>query len=383
MPENKRRRNVESPMSSAEKVGATPSYYLGGRWRIEVLERLADERTVNRLSHSMAHLLLVNNLPASVEKYAACNCAFIDHDSSVYLGDVYVPQDSEIVGPMEGINLRPYLRVLLNYSSPTSDVKTPAAGTRTATTSKPPAVIKTAPVRVPVPVMPILPAEPKPTAAPRGTQSTAPLSSPQRTVVEIVPVAFTAPATLIGDSDNTAVKTMTLVATEAAFELSELQADARIANPGHGVTASGNLVPPFHASTPFARPAAIAPRGSLLASPRPPYADGTYNLITADVSLLSDDDEVVSTIMQKETRLDILFMSAGFMEFEGRRTRAQEPAPSSGARRQARGPAQGDNLDLRNADNWSVWDSSAHSATMGTLAFELLVRENPHLSIVH
>ncbi|RYP34488.1 hypothetical protein DL767_004264 [Monosporascus sp. MG133] len=161
-------------------------------------------------------------------------------DPGVYLGDVYVLQDSELV-----------------------------------------AAIKAAPARAPAPIMPILPAGPKPTAAPRGAQPTALLSSPQRTVVEIAPVAFTGPATLIGDSDSTAVKAMALVAAEVALGLPELQADARIAN-------------------------------------------------------LGDIGEVVSTIMQKETKLGILFKSADFMEFEGRKDPRVGFDPSTMTRRYSR-----------------------------------------------
>jgi hypothetical protein len=44
---------------------------------------------------------------------------------------------------------------------------------------------------------------------------------------------------------------------------------------------------------------------------------GSSNLITADVSLVSEIDKVVNAITQKEIKLDILFMPAGFMVFEG------------------------------------------------------------------
>ncbi|RYP44937.1 hypothetical protein DL768_008655 [Monosporascus sp. mg162] len=182
----------EEPIVTAQVVYGTATDWLANwvlvvrlvQGCIEVIEGLADEGMANCLSHSMAHLLLANKLSTNAEKYATCN------------------------------------------------VKTPGSGTRTATTNKTPAAIKTAPARAPASVMPILPAEPKPTAAPRGAQPTALLSSPQRTVVEIAPVAFTGPATLIGDSDSTAAKAIALVAAEAAFNPPELQADARVANLG-------------------------------------------------------------------------------------------------------------------------------------------------------
>ncbi|RYP70721.1 hypothetical protein DL769_004871 [Monosporascus sp. CRB-8-3] len=121
------------------------------------------------------------------------------------LGDVYVLQDSEFEGPMEGINFRPYLRVLLNNPSHLQ-MTTPAPG--------------------PAPVMPILPAEPKPTATPRGTVARC--------------------SAILAATDNSrdrarhthrqfgrmAVDAMALVAAEAALELSKLQADARFVNLG-------------------------------------------------------------------------------------------------------------------------------------------------------
>lgn len=47
--------------------------------------------------------------------------------------------------------------------------------------------------------------------------------------------------------------------------------------------------------------------------------DVTFNLITADVSLISEVDKGVSAIKEAETKFDLLFLSAGFMPFEGRR----------------------------------------------------------------
>ncbi|RYP43197.1 hypothetical protein DL770_011779 [Monosporascus sp. CRB-9-2] len=160
-----------------------------------------------------------------------------------------------------------------------------------------------------------------------------------------------------------------------------------------------------------ARPAAAASHESLLASLRQSRPEGTYNLITADVSLVSEVDKVVKAVKAQEKKLDILFLSAGFMPFEGRQDTAEGLDPSISTRYYSRlraveqlipllnqakrprivsvlaggleGPIKEDDLDLRDRANWSTWGSSVQSTTMGTLALELLVRENPKLSVVH
>ncbi|EXJ86141.1 hypothetical protein A1O1_06511 [Capronia coronata CBS 617.96] len=172
-----------------------------------------------------------------------------------------------------------------------------------------------------------------------------------------------------------------------------------------------------HASAPriysVARPATVVSHESLLNSLRQSNPTGTYNLITADVSLVSEIDKVVDAVAQKETKLDILFMSAGFMAFEGRRDTREGLDPSMSTRYYSRlyavqrllplldnagvssprvvsvlaggieGPLNERDLDLRDPAKWSIWNSSVHATTMGTLALERLARENPRLSIVH
>jgi NAD(P)-dependent dehydrogenase (short-subunit alcohol dehydrogenase family) len=77
-----------------------------------------------------------------------------------------------------------------------------------------------------------------------------------------------------------------------------------------------------------ARPSTVPSHENLLSSLRQSNPGGTYNLITADVSLVSEIDKVVNAITQKETKLDILFMSAGFMAFEGRKDTSEGLDPS-------------------------------------------------------
>lgn len=172
-----------------------------------------------------------------------------------------------------------------------------------------------------------------------------------------------------------------------------------------------------HAPSPHiysvARPSAAASHESFLSTLRQSSPTGSYSLIQADVSLISEIDRIVNAIKENETKIDILFMSAGFMAFEGRRDTREGLDPSMTTRYYSRvrlvqqllpllnnaeatsprivsvlaggleGPINESDLDLRNPNNWSFWSASVHSGTMGTLALEKLARENPRLSIVH
>jgi NAD(P)-dependent dehydrogenase (short-subunit alcohol dehydrogenase family) len=172
-----------------------------------------------------------------------------------------------------------------------------------------------------------------------------------------------------------------------------------------------------HASSPHiysvARPPSVNSHENLLASLRQANPTGSYNLIAADVSLISEIDKIVQTITQKETKVDILFMSAGFIAFKGRRDTREGPEPSMTTRYYSRlravqkllpmlnnastsssrivsvlaggmeGPLNERDLDLRDPRNWSFWNASVHATTMGTLTLEKIARENPRLSVVH
>lgn len=187
------------------------------------------------------------------------------------------------------------------------------------------------------------------------------------------------------------------------------------ATSGIGQSALQNFA--HHASAPHiytvSLPRSVDPHQNLLTLLRQSNPTGTYNLITADVSLVSDIDKVVNTIIQKETKLDILFMSAGFMAFEGRKDTREGLDPSMSTRYYSRlravqkllpllnsltaqsprvisvlaggmeGPLNETDLDLKDPSNWSPWNASVHTTTMGTLALERLARENPRVSIVH
>jgi NAD(P)-dependent dehydrogenase (short-subunit alcohol dehydrogenase family) len=172
-----------------------------------------------------------------------------------------------------------------------------------------------------------------------------------------------------------------------------------------------------HAPSPriytVARPSAVASHETFLGSLRQSNPDGTYKLITADTSLVSEVDKVVEAVMRDETKLDILFLSAGFMAFEGRKDTSEGLDPSMSTRYYSRlravegllpllnssaapsprvvsvlaggleGPLRANDLDLRAPGAWSFWTSSVHAGTMGTLALERLAREYPRLGVVH
>lgn len=54
-------------------------------------------------------------------------------------------------------------------------------------------------------------------------------------------------------------------------------------------------------------------------------ADGQYEVIEKNVSLLTETYEVAEIVKAKETKLDLLFMSVGFFSFDGRR--GKKPVP--------------------------------------------------------
>ncbi|KAH8669107.1 hypothetical protein BX600DRAFT_461235 [Xylariales sp. PMI_506] len=162
-----------------------------------------------------------------------------------------------------------------------------------------------------------------------------------------------------------------------------------------------------------ARETAVYSHSNLISSLRESNPSAHIDVITADVSLISEIDKIADTITQKETRIDIVVLSAGFMAFEGRVNTREGLEPSMTTRYYSRlrliqqllpllnnseaasprvisvlgggleSPINESDLDLRNPENWSFWNATWHSATMGTLAFEILARRNPRLSIVH
>jgi iterative type I PKS product template protein len=147
-------------------------------------------------------------------------------DPAIYLGDVYVLQDGEIIGVMQAMKFRRYPRVLLNRFFSPGDVRNLASGT-TATISKVPAVIKTTSATATAPAV-TKPAEQNTTpSAPIPTPAPAPKPVESVVAVPVAPVAVA-----VVDSNSTAVKAVALVAAEAGLDVSELQDEASFADLG-------------------------------------------------------------------------------------------------------------------------------------------------------
>ncbi|PNP49295.1 hypothetical protein THARTR1_09963 [Trichoderma harzianum] len=141
-----------------------------------------------------------------------------DEDPSVYLGDVYILQDGEIIGLVRAIKFRRYPRVLLNRFFSAPEVKNGSTAATHATPSG--AVVKAAVVE---PKKEEKPAAPAPVAAPAPAPAPAPVAAPAP--VEQAPAAAV-------DTDSTAAKAMALVAEESALDPADLTDDANFANLG-------------------------------------------------------------------------------------------------------------------------------------------------------
>ncbi|KEF50903.1 uncharacterized protein A1O9_13041 [Exophiala aquamarina CBS 119918] len=150
---------------------------------------------------------------------------------------------------------------------------------------------------------------------------------------------------------------------------------------------------------------------ALLDELRKSNGEGTYTTIEKDVSLIRATSDVVEFIKARETKLDLLFESVGFISFSGRQETAEGLEPSMTTRYYSRiravhgllpllnaaasprvvsilaggqeGRMNEEDLDLRMQGNYSILAAAVHSATMLTLASEHLARGNPAISFVH
>ncbi|CZT22811.1 uncharacterized protein RCC_08517 [Ramularia collo-cygni] len=138
---------------------------------------------------------------------------------------------------------------------------------------------------------------------------------------------------------------------------------------------------------------------------------GAFTMIDADASLVQDMDRLATAVAQREAKVDLIVLSAGFFAFEGRIDTVEGLDPSMSTRYYARirlverllplldaapharvvwvlaageeSPLNEDDLDLRQPENWSLWNASRHACTMSTLALERIARDHPRLSITH
>lgn len=146
-------------------------------------------------------------------------------DPGSYFGDVYILQDSIIIGMVGGIQFRRYPRILLGrfFSAP-DDLKAPPVAT--APSSKhahartmAQAALKPALTHVPAPASTPPPTPPSPAT---------PAAAPEPVVNGVM------------DSDSTAAKALQIIATEAALDLEDLIDDASVA--GLGIDSLMSLV---------------------------------------------------------------------------------------------------------------------------------------------
>lgn len=136
-------------------------------------------------------------------------------------------------------------------------------------------------------------------------------------------------------------------------------------------------------------------------------ANGDFQFIEAEVSLLKNIDAVSTQIKSKTDKIDLLFQSQGYISFNGRQENADGLDIAQSLRYYGRlrfvqqllpilspdarvvsvlaGGEEGklidDDLDLKT--HYSVMNAANTSATMTTLAFETLSEEHPTIGFVH
>ncbi|KAF2111953.1 putative polyketide synthase [Lophiotrema nucula] len=134
-------------------------------------------------------------------------------DPTVFLGDVYIMQDGEILGMVGAIQFRQYPRILLSRFFSAPDEGGHASKSTSAPAAKPKAVSA--------------PSQPKATAAVAPTPTPAPTTQAEPKSVEAASTPAVKEAEVIAsaDSDSTAAKAMALVAAEAGLDLADLQGE--------------------------------------------------------------------------------------------------------------------------------------------------------------
>ncbi|KAK3629711.1 Non-reducing polyketide synthase PKS8-1 [Elasticomyces elasticus] len=151
-------------------------------------------------------------------------------DPQIYLGDVYIMQDTTIVGMVGGIKFRRYPRVLLErfFSPPDkmatiieNKLKTPAT----------PAPVR-AELKAPPPALSDVQATPAPHHEPLPTNIPSARPGPPKNAKAEVVKAVVASAAEPAAADTVTAKALQLVANEAGLELSDLENDATFADLG-------------------------------------------------------------------------------------------------------------------------------------------------------
>jgi acyl carrier protein len=144
-------------------------------------------------------------------------------EPSVYVGDVYIMQDGEIVGMVGGIQFRRFPRILLSrfFSPPDKQAASSEAAPKAVTVSTPAAALKAVIKQQPTPALPVnLPAA---TPAPLAKAVVVEDNKPAAPAQEATPAAAT---------NSVTTRALALIAKEAALELSDLEDEAEFANLG-------------------------------------------------------------------------------------------------------------------------------------------------------
>lgn len=169
----------------------------------------------------------------------------------------------------------------------------------------------------------------------------------------------------------------------------------------------------------------------LLAELRQSNTSATFEFIERNVSLIREVDAAIAEITKREENVDLLFLSMGFIAFEGRKgkstaqhntihhgrlihphletieglepsmttryysriraielllpllNRSPNPHVTSVLAGGQEAPIDEDDLDLARPGNYSFIKGSVQSATMQTLVLEKFAQENPNISFVH
>ena len=141
-------------------------------------------------------------------------------DPSVYVGDVYIMQDDEIVGMVGGIQFRRFPRILLSrFFSPPDKQAASEAAPKIIATSTPAAAPRAVVSQQPAPVLPVN----MPAATPAPTVKAVEEKKAAAPVQEASPAAA---------ADSVTTRALALIAKEAALELSDLEDEAEFANLG-------------------------------------------------------------------------------------------------------------------------------------------------------
>ncbi|KAF2638598.1 hypothetical protein P280DRAFT_74663 [Massarina eburnea CBS 473.64] len=114
-----------------------------------------------------------------------------------------------------------------------------------------------------------------------------------------------------------------------------------------------------------------------------PKADVIW--ITGEISLLVETTRICSTIKTKESRVDLLFLTAGYGPWgTGRRETSEGIEITQSLSYYSRvNSINLDDLDLRKSRNFTGMNAQAQWAAMNTMALEKLAIDHPHITFIH